>query len=1105
MKNICTRLLLPKIKTSIKTNRAMKLTCALLFAASFGVFATGNAQTMRVNIQVENVSTEKVLSEIEKQTDYLFVYNQNEVDLKRKTSVNAVNKTTAEVLSTIFNGTDIIYAIEGENIMLMRKEKNLAVVPDAVQQDNKITGTVLDATGMPVIGANIMVKGTTNGTITDMDGKFSLDVAKGETLIVTYVGYANQEISVSNQKSLSITLKEDSEALDELIVVGYGVVKKSDLTGSVSTVKSSELNSIPSGSVMEALQGRSAGLQVKQNSGSPGGSISVRIRGANSIQGSNEPLYVIDGFPSSTTNPSIIDNSDIESIEVLKDASAIAIYGSRGANGVIMITTKKGRPGKTKVDFETTIGFQSIRNKLEMMNAQEYATFYNIQHMNDGLEPYFSEDEIKSMGNGFDWQDFVFQRAPMRTHSLTVSGGSDKTQFSVSANIFDQQGILKGSEYKRYSLRANLNHNISEKVTLNYSTSLSRNILDNKNWGGGRFGASLISSALCSPPTLTPYNDDGSYRELHSAYPFVSEGLTNPLNYINEVSDQTVSNKVLANIAFIYEPIKDLSIKISGGIENSDDRNDYYKTLKFVNSKGEANVNTSQYTSVLSENTINYVKTFNKKHNFSLLAGFTYQDFYAKSLGGSGTGFLSDVTYTGNLASASVPGIPTSSYSKSVLLSYLSRLNYSFDNRYLFTISFRADGSSKYSNGNKWGYFPSGAFAWKIIEEEFMKNNCLISDLKLRTSYGLTGSQAIEAYATLNNLYSGKTVFGDARYTTLAPGTQLPGDLKWETTAQFDLGVDVGLMDNRFLFTADYYIKNTKDLLNTVQLPSSLGYTTTLKNVGRVQNRGFEFSFDANVFNDEFIWKLNGNLAVNRSQVKELYGGQDILGGWVDMLLIADNVSLLREGEAMGVFYGYLRDGYDENGSEKYVDLSGDGVINQNDKTIIGDPNPDFIYGLNSLMSYKSFDLSLFFQGTQGNDIVNISSIDNSLNYGYGCNLLKDVVGNNWTPENPTAKYPKITRNQTMNFSDRLVENGSYLRLKNIELAYNFPVNKWKQNWLNKLRIYISAQNILTFTKYSGWDPEVNSQGGANSIAQGIDHFAYPTAKSYTFGINIGF
>lgn len=1104
MKNICTRLLLPKIKTPVKVNRAMKLTCALLFAASLGVYAIGNAQTLRVNIQMDNVSTEKVLSEIEKQTDYLFVYNKDEVDLKRKTSVNAVNKTTAEVLSFIFEGTDIIYAIEGESIMLMRKEKNLVGV-DAVLQDNKVTGTVLDPTGMPVIGANIKIKGTTNGTITDMDGRFSLEVPKDGTLVVTYVGYANQEISVGNQKTLSITLKEDSEALDELVVVGYGVVKKSDLTGSVSTVKSSDLNSIPSGSVMEALQGRSAGLQVKQNSGSPGGSISVRIRGANSIQGSNEPLYVIDGFPSSTTNPSIIDNSDIESIEVLKDASAIAIYGSRGANGVIMITTKRGKPGKTKVDFETTIGFQSLRKKLEMMNAQEYATFYNIQHMNDGLEPYFSEDEIESMGNGFDWQDFVFQSAPIRTHSLTVSGGSDKTQFSVSANIFDQQGILKGSEYKRYSLRANLNHNISEKVTLNYSTSLSRNILDNKNWGGGRFGASLISSALCAPPTLTPYNDDGSYRELHSAYPFVSEGLTNPLNYINEVSDQTVSNKVLANIAFIYEPIKDLSIKISGGIENSDDRNDYYKTLKFVNSQGEASVNCSQYTSVLSENTINYVKTFDEKHNFSLLAGFTYQDFYSKSLGGSGTGFLSDATYTGNLASASVPGVPTSSYSKSVLLSYLSRLNYSFDNRYLFTISFRADGSSKYSDGNKWGYFPSGAFAWKIIEEEFMKNNCLISDLKLRTSYGLTGSQAIEAYATLNNLYSGKTVFGDARYTTFAPGTQLPGDLKWETTAQFDFGVDLGLMDNRFLFTADYYIKNTKDLLNTVQLPSSLGYTTTLKNVGRVQNRGFEFSFDANVFNGEFLWKLNGNLAINRSQVKELYGGQDILGGWVDMLLIADNVSLLREGEPMGVFYGYLRDGYDENGSEKYVDLNGDGVINQNDKTIIGDPNPDFIYGLNSLMSYKGFDLSLFFQGTQGNDIVNISSIDNSLNYGYGCNLLKDVVGNNWTPENPTAKYPKITRDQTMNFSDRLVENGSYLRLKNIELAYNFPVNKWKQNWLNKLRIYISAQNLLTFTKYSGWDPEVNSQGGANSIAQGIDHFAYPTAKSYTFGINIGF
>ena len=1081
--------------------RTMKVIVLLLLLCVGSAFANeADAQSRRVTIASSNVTAREIIKEIEKQTDYLFVYNEKDVDLGRIVSVNTKNESVFKVLNSIFRGTQINYAVEGTNIMLTTNS-----VQSIKQSGNKITGKVVDSNGEPIIGANVLAKGTTNGSITDVDGNFTIEADPRSILEISYIGYKSVEVAVNGKNSLTITLVEDTETLNEVVVVGYGTVKKSDLTGSVSQVKSDDLTAIPSGSVIQALQGRSAGLQVKQNSGSPGGAISVRIRGTNSIQGSNEPLYVIDGFLSSSTNPMAIDNSDIESVEILKDASAIAIYGSRGANGVVMITTKKGKIGQTKVDFGTTVGFQSLRKKLKMMDAKEYATFYNLQRTNDGLTPYFSEAEINSFGKGFDWQDFVFETAPIRTHSLTVSGGSEKTQFSVSGNVFDQQGILRGSGYKRYSVRANFIHNISNKITMNYSSTLSRSILDNKNWGGARFGASLISSALCAPSTLTPYNEDGSYRVLHSAYPFVSEGLTNPLNFINERSDVAKSNRVLANISFTYKPIEELSIKIYGGIENDDNRNDYYQTLKYVNSHGYASVSTSQFTSVLSENTINYAKTFNEKHNVSALIGFTYQDFYSKSLSGTGSGFLSDVTKTGNLSSASSPGIPSSSYTKSVILSYLARVSYSFANKYLFTASFRADGSSKYSEGDKWGYFPSGAIAWRAKEEAFLKDVDFLSDLKLRVSYGITGSQAINAYATLNNLYSGKTVFSDELYTTFAPGTTLPGNLKWETTGQFDFGTDFAFLNNRLRFTADYYIKETKDLLNTVQLPSSLGYTRTLKNVGRIQNKGFELSFDANVLNGEFLWKLNGNIAFNRSKVKKLYGGQDILGGWVDMMIISDNVNLLREGEPMGVFYGYLKNGYDENGREKYKDLNGDGIINQDDKTKIGDPNPDFIYGLNSFMSYKGIELSIFFEGSQGNDLVNFSAVDNSLDYGYGCNMLKKVYGNNWTPENPNAKYPKVTRDQKMLFSDRLVENGSYLRLKNIELGYNLPVRKWNLNWLQKLRVYVSAQNLLTITNYSGWDPEVNSQGSANSIGQGIDHYSYPTAKSYTFGINVSF
>lgn len=968
-----------------------------------------------------------------------------------------------------------------------------------------ITGKIIDVQDKPIVGVNIVEKGTSNGTVSDIEGNFSLKASPNAILQITYIGYLAQEISTEGKNSFTIVLVEDTKALDELVVIGYGMVKKSDLTGSVSSVKAEDINAFATSNVLQALQGRSPGVMVKQNSGSPGGAVSVRIRGTNSIQGNNEPLYVIDGFPSSSSKPTVLDNSNIESLEILKDASAVAIYGSRGANGVVLITTKKGKEGKTRVDYEGSLGFQSLRKKIEMMNATEYANFYNLQRVNDGLQPYFSEDEIRNFGQGFDWQDFVFSTAPIQTHSLNIRGGNEKTRFAIMGNIFDQNGIIEGSGFKRYSLTANIDHKINEKFEVNYSSTLSNNILDNKNWGGARFGASLISVALCAPPTLTPYNDDGSYRKLHTAYPFVSEGLTNPLYYINEINDVTKSNKVLANLSFIFKPIEGLTLKIYGGVENSDDRSDYYQTLNYLNSQGNASVSTTQFRSLLNENTINYHKVFNDKHDFSILGGFTYQDFITTSLSGSGVGFLSDVTKTGNLSSANLPGIPSTEYSKSVILSYLGRLNYSFDDRYLFTVNFRSDGSSKYSEGNKWGFFPSGAFAWKINKEKFIQNIEEISDLKLRTSYGVTGSQAIGAYATLNNLSSGKTVFGDALYTTFAPSSRLPGDLKWETTSQFDIGIDFGIRNNRYTFSADYYNKETKDLLNNVQLPSSTGFTTTIQNVGKIQNKGFEFSLNARVLEGAFSWDLNGNISFNKTKVKKLYGGKDIYGGWEDMLIIADNLNLLREGEAMGVFYGYLSDGYDEKGFEKYKDLKPDGIINEDDKTIIGDPNPDFIYGLNSTMNFKNFELSLFFQGSQGNDLVNISSIDNSLNYGYGSNMYKEVYYDHWTNEKPNAKYPKITRTQKMRFSDRVVEDGSYLRLRNVQLSYDLPVRNWNTNYLQGVKVYVSAQNLWTLTKYSGWDPEVNSMGGSSSFAQGIDHHSYPTAKTFTFGINISF
>ncbi|TDB62335.1 TonB-dependent receptor [Arundinibacter roseus] len=1068
----------------------------------------------RLSLTIENQDVRQALSVIEKKTNVRFAYRPRLIPTDQKVTLVCTNEPLEVILNKITQPLSLTYEVVGQQIILSPKPTSSAVQELAPRSlpaplDRTLTGKVTDETNAGLPGVSVVIKGTSRGTTTNANGEFTLTIpentATTTTLVFSFVGYSSREVVVGSQSNLAVSLSPESTALNEVVVVGYGTVKKSDLTGSVSQVKSDEINQFPTANALQSLTGRAAGVQVTQNSGAPGGAISVRIRGTNSIQGSNEPLYVVDGFPIFGSNPTVLNNADIESIEVLKDASATAIYGSRGANGVVIITTKQGKSGTTKVDFETSYSVQTLRKKLDLMNGREYATFYNQQAQNDRLAPYFTQDQVNGFGDGYDWQDLVFRKAPMKTTALNISGGNDKTQFSVSGSYFGQEGIIKGSDYNRFSLRTNINHKISNKFSLNFSSTLSKLRTDRRDSEGGSRGNSMISAAISAPPTLTPYNEDGSYRVLAIAYPFVATDLINPLNFINEQTTQINANRILSNAALIFNPIPDITIKIAGGIENADDRTDNYTTRNFFNSPGRASVSSYQFTSLLNENTISYNKTIAGVHSIAFVAGVTYQDFLTRTLGGSGNGFLSDITETSDLGSAITPGIPSSGYSKSVLISYLSRLNYSYNDKYLVTASIRRDGSSRYSEGNKWGYFPSAAVAWKISNEEFLKNSTSISELKLRASWGLTGSQAINAYATLNELNSGRTVFDDAMYTTFTPGTRLPGNLRWETTAQTDIGLDVGILNNRLLFTADYYIKNTRDLLSTVVLPASLGFTSTIQNIGAVQNKGLELGLNGRIFTGEFKWDLNANFAINRNKVVTLYDGNDILGGSVNVVVVNDASNILREGHPIGSFWGYVEDGYTEQGRIKYKDLDGNGTINQNDKTFIGDPNPDFIYGINSTMSYKNFDLSLFIQGVQGNDLFNVSSIINTIDHGFGLNMTRDVLLNSWTPENPNAKYPIISRNTNSRISDRFIEDGSYLRFRNIQLAYNAPVSKWGIGWMRNLQLYVSGQNLLTFTSYSWWDPEVNSRGGGNSTSQGIDHNSYPTAKSVTAGIRVGF
>lgn len=977
---------------------------------------------------------------------------------------------------------------------------------------NVVTGKITGTDGKAVENASVRLKGSTTGVTTDDQGAFRISVPDGRgTLVISSVGFAEQEVAIDSRTVVNVSLASANDQLGEVVVIGYGSVRKRDLTGAVAQVRSKELNVFATPNPLQALQGRAAGVQVVQNSGAPGGAISVRIRGTNSVQGSNEPLYVVDGFPLNGSL-SLLNNADIESMEILKDASAIAIYGSRGANGVVLITTKKGRAGEVRVDYESGYTVQRPTNKLELMNPRQYAEFYNEQARNDNLAPYFTQAQVDSFGGikGTDWQDLILRNAPQFNNVLTVSGGSGKTRFSVSGGIFKQDGIVRNSDYNRYSLRGNVDQDISNKFSISYSTNLTRIESQRQNSGQGNRGGSLISAMISAPATLEPYVN-GVYRNLSTSYPFISNVIINPVAYVNETFDQVKANRVLANVAVTYKPLRGLSIRISGGIENDDNATTFYGN-GFTSTNGpttstttgSANASSSVATSLLNENVISYINTFGD-HNIFATVGFSYQSYQFSNVFGGGSGFISNVQGPYDLGAAGTPGVPGSNYLDWLILSGLGRLNYIYKDKYLATFSFRADGSSRYSPGDKWARFPAMALAWRLSKEKFFEGQTFLSDLKLRVGWGKTGSTAINPYQTLNQLATNQTIFGDALFVTYAPGSRLPGPLKWETTGQTDIGLDFAFGKNRVRGTVDYYIKNTTDLLNTVSLPSSLGYTNTIRNIGKMQNKGLELTLETDIIRGANLrWDVSANLAFNRNKVVKLYNGEDVLGESINISAVNDYINRLREGEAIGKFYGFRETGYDASGRIVYEDLDKNGVINALDKTFIGDPNPDYIFGFNTNLSYKAFELSAFVQGSQGNDLFNMSFVGQTLDYGFGLNMPVDVYNNRWTPTNTTAKYPRISRTTATQISDRFVEDGSYVRLKNIQLAYNIPVQR-AIRWFRSAQVYVSAQNLFTITDYSGYDPEINSYGGSNSIRQGIDHYSYPPSKAFTVGIRTGF
>lgn len=975
-------------------------------------------------------------------------------------------------------------------------------------QNLNLSGNVKFASGEAIIGATVVIKGTQNGTVTDLNGHYTLSgVPSNGVLEISYIGVATQQIKIEGKTRIDVIMEENSVVLDEVVAIGYGTMRKSDLTGSVSSIAGDKMREVPSSTISQALQGRSAGVVVQQNTGTPGGTVQIRIRGNNSIRGDNEPLWVVDGFPISNAN--MLNLADIETIDVLKDASATAIFGARGANGVVIVTTKKGKAGKTKVTYEGRLSLQKSIKKFDMLNASEYMQLMNIQQENDFGTKYFSDTDIQNAGVGTDWQDLVYHTAPLHEHSVNISGGSEKTRFSLGVSYYDQEGILRETDYGRITLRTGIEHEINKIFSVSANTILSRATTNTRTTVGGQRGNSLLHAAIAAAPTVGAYNDDGTYHKLKEDYPFSATGFINPVGYLNEFRRKWFRNRVITNLSLSIKPIEDLTIVTAANVQNSEYRWDRYDTRQYPEATGSAGIEATNTMELSTNNTITYNKSINL-HNISAMAGMTYEQLVDMPFSATGDGYIHDLLESYDLGSATTINVPASDYTKWQLLSFLGRFNYSYDNKYLATFSIRKDGSSRYSEGQKWGTFPSAALAWRASNEKFMENVKFISNLKLRAGYGVTGSTAISPYGTINYLKSETAVLNKVLVPGFDPKDTYPGDLKWETTAQTNIGIDLGFLDGKLQLVADYYVKNTKDLLNSVQLSPSSGYDNTIKNIGKMKNKGFEFQVDAvPVETRDFRWDVSGNISFNKNEVVELSKHQDIEGTWYSLSWMGDYINLIREGQPFGIFYGYKENGYDENGNILYVNKDGQNVLKADlkadDKTYIGDPNPDFTYSFNTSVTYKGFLLSAFFQGVKGNEIYNLSMGTTNYDYGWGLNTFKDVLYNHWTPDNPNAMYPKISNKNTYVVSDRFVYDGSYIRLKNIELAYSIPTKKLGAAWLNKAQVYVSAQNLFTITDYPWYDPDVNSRGGSTSVNQGIDHFSYPTAKSYTFGVRLEF
>jgi len=998
-----------------------------------------------------------------------------------------------------------------------------------------VSGTVTDSTsGEKMGGVNVLAGNAKTGVVTRPDGSYSIGLPQGAaTLTFTYVGYARQVVNTGGRTVVNVRLTASGSVLSDVVVIGYGSARKKDLTGSVASVSLADMDKVPVTGTEQLLQGQVSGVQVTQVNAQPGSVFSVRIRGTNSINSGNEPLYVVDGFAGADI--SSINPADIASIDVLKDASATAIYGSRGANGVVIITTKRGVAGKDVVNVDAYTGMQQVGRKLDMMNATQFATYLDsVSSKNGNTTLPFTSAQISALGAGTDWQDALLRTAPISNYAISFSGGNEGARHFLSFNLFSQDGIVLNSNYKRAVMRYNLDKKVSDKIRIGLSSSAAYGYQQrsNVNANGGTQGA-IIGDALMMSPTVPVRDSTGQFTYANDPSTLFRE-VGNPVAAATFNTDKFQSIALFANFFGEYEIIKGLKLRSTVGVNYRDTLEDQFlPTTTFLGalSAGAISKTTTNNYNWLNENTISFDRIFNGIHALNLLGGFTVQDFKRLNYNTTTQNLQSNNLGSGNISVGQNILIPTSNTTENTLVSYFTRLNYRLHDRYLFTFTMRADGSSRFGPNNKWGFFPSGAFAWRISDEKFMTRVNAVSDLKLRTSYGITGNQEIGSYNSLAQYASNSYTAGGANSGAtnsqvgfFAANIANP-NLKWESTSSFDAGLDLGLLKNTISMTADFYYKKTTNLLLQSAIPSSSGYLKLLQNIGSVENQGFEFSINTvNINTKKVRWTTSFNISTNRNKILDLGGQNNVPIGGVSTSLYPGAgkffSSVLRLGAPIGSFYGYVFDGIWQSqsditksgtkqtvkpGDPIYKDFNGDSVLTSADQTVIGRAAPKFSYGFTSNLTVGRFSLYVMIQGQYGDNILNENLLQTVNGYN-NTNKLAFVGTQSWNGPGTSNTLPAVNSVYRIGLGpvSDLVEDGSYLRVKTITLSYDVPLPRLTKGFFKTATVYITGQNLITITKYSGFDPEVNSYG-LDGTSLNTDYNSYPNVKTILAGVKFGF